>query len=146
MKTQIEHDRKLCPIKPLFLCPFCYTRFHLCFPIYWHWVSPFNCPHFKLCCPVFQFMLARQKVSHSFTPGVAGLQPPTTPLTVYLLTAAMWSTPVYIYIYIYIYSHLQTDYLAVSQLISVARHARCCKLGLKPAQLYVRLSIIPHSH
>ena len=35
----------------------------------------------------------------------------------------------YIYIYIYIYSHPQTDYLVVSQLFSVARHARFSKAG-----------------
>ena len=41
-----------------------------------------------------------------------------------------------------IYCHPQTDCLVVSQLFSVARHAGRLKLGLKPAQLYVRLSII----
>ena len=46
-----------------------------------------------------------------------------------------------IYIYIYIYSHPQTDCFVVSQLFSVARHIGRLKLGLKPAQLYVRLSI-----
>ena len=48
-----------------------------------------------------------------------------------------------IYIYIYIYSHLQTDCFVVSQLFSVARHIGRSKLGSKPAQLYVRLSIRP---
>ena len=42
-------------------------------------------------------------------------------------------------IYIYIYCHPQTDCFVVSQLFSVARHVGCLKLGLKPAQLYVRL-------
>ena len=46
-----------------------------------------------------------------------------------------------IYIYIYIYSHPQT--FVVSQLFSVARLIGRLKLGLKPVQLYVRLSIIP---
>ena len=50
-----------------------------------------------------------------------------------------------IYIYIYIYSHPQTDSFVVSQLFSVARHVGCLKLGLKPAELYVRLSFIPLS-
>ena len=52
----------------------------------------------------------------------------------------------YIYIYIYIYCHPQTDCFVVSQLFSVVRHIGCFKLGLKPAQLYIRLSIIPLSH
>ena len=52
---------------------------------------------------------------------------------------------IYIYIYIYIYCHPQADSFVVSQLISVARHAGHFKLGLKPAQLYIRLSIIPLS-
>ena len=43
-----------------------------------------------------------------------------------------------LYIYIYIYCH--------SQLISVARHARRLKLGLRPGQLYVSLITQPHSH
>ena len=42
----------------------------------------------------------------------------------------------------YIYCHSQTDYFVVSQLFSVARHAGRFKLGSKPAQLYVRLSIL----
>ena len=46
-------------------------------------------------------------------------------------------------IYIYIYSHPQTDYFVVSQLFSMARHVGHLKLGSKPAQLYVRLSIRP---
>ena len=49
-------------------------------------------------------------------------------------------------LYIYIYSHPQTCCLVVSQLISVARHAERFKLGSKPAQLYMRLSIIPLIH
>ncbi len=50
-----------------------------------------------------------------------------------------------IYIYIYIYSHPQTDCFVVSQLFSVARHVGRLKLGSKPTQLYVRLSILPLS-
>ena len=42
-----------------------------------------------------------------------------------------------------IYSHPQTDCFVVSQLFSVARHVGCLKLGLRPAQLYIRLSIRP---
>ena len=38
--------------------------------------------------------------------------------------------------------HPQTD----SQLISGARHTECFTLGWRPAQLYIRLSIIPLSH
>ena len=49
------------------------------------------------------------------------------------------------YIYIYIYYHWQTDCFVVSQLFNVARHVGRLKLGLKPAQFYVRLSIIPFS-
>ena len=52
---------------------------------------------------------------------------------------------IYIYIYVYIYSHPQTDCFVVSQLFSVARHVRHFKLGLKPAQFYVRLKIVPLS-
>ena len=47
--------------------------------------------------------------------------------------------------YIYIYCHPQTDSFVVSQLFSVARHVGRLKLGSKPAQLYVRVSIIPLS-
>ena len=50
------------------------------------------------------------------------------------------------YIYIYIYScHPQTDCFIVSQLFCAARHVGRLKLGSKPAQLYVRLSIISRS-
>ena len=48
-----------------------------------------------------------------------------------------------IYIYIYIYCHPQTDCFVVSQLFSVAKYVGRLKLGSKPAQLYVRLSIRP---
>ena len=48
-------------------------------------------------------------------------------------------------LYIYIYCHPQTDCFVLSQLISVARHVGRFKLGLKPAQFYVRFSIIPLS-
>ena len=48
-----------------------------------------------------------------------------------------------IYIYIYIYCHPQTDCFVVPQLFSLARHVGHSKLGSKPAQLYVRLSIRP---
>ena len=51
----------------------------------------------------------------------------------------------YIYIYIYIYCHPQTDCFVVSQLFSVAKHVGRLSLGSKPAQIYVRLSIIPLS-
>ena len=47
---------------------------------------------------------------------------------------------IYIYIYIYIF-HPQTDCFVVSKLFSGARHVGRLKLGSKPAQLYVRLSI-----
>ena len=43
----------------------------------------------------------------------------------------------------YVYCHPQTDCFVVSQLFSVARHVRRLKLGSKPAQLYVSLSIRP---
>ena len=45
----------------------------------------------------------------------------------------------------YIYSHPQTDCFVVSKLFSVARPVGRLKLGLKPAQLYVRLRILPPS-
>ena len=48
-----------------------------------------------------------------------------------------------LYIYIYIYCHPQTDCFLVSQLFIVAKHVRRFKLGSKPVQLYVRLSIRP---
>ena len=49
------------------------------------------------------------------------------------------------YIYIYIYCHKQTDCFVVSKLFSEARYVWRLKLGSKPAQLYVRLSIVPLS-
>ena len=52
----------------------------------------------------------------------------------------LWMT-----IYIYIYIYISTDSFVVSQLFSVARHVGRLKLGSKPIQLYVRLSIIPLS-
>ena len=48
----------------------------------------------------------------------------------------------YIYIYIYIYIHLQTDRFGISQLFNVARYAGRFKQGSKPAQLYVKLTIL----
>ena len=53
---------------------------------------------------------------------------------------------IYIYIYIYIYSHPQTDCFILSELFSVARPAGRSKPGLKPVQLYVRLSFRPVGH
>ena len=41
----------------------------------------------------------------------------------------------------HIYCHLQTHCFVVSQLFSVSRHVGRLKLGSKPTQLYVRLSI-----
>ena len=49
------------------------------------------------------------------------------------------------FLFLYLYYHPQTDCFIVSQLFSVARHAGRLKLGSKPAQLYVRLSIMPLS-
>ena len=54
-------------------------------------------------------------------------------------------THIYIYIYIYIYCHPQTDCFVVSQFFNVARHLGYLKLGSKPTQIYIRLSIIPLS-
>ena len=48
-----------------------------------------------------------------------------------------------VYIYIYIYCHPQTDCFIILQLLSVVRHVERMKLGSKPTQLYVRLSIRP---
>ena len=50
---------------------------------------------------------------------------------------------IYIYIYIYIYCHRQTDCFVLSELFSVARLVGRSKLGSKPIQLYVRLSLRP---
>ena len=44
------------------------------------------------------------------------------------------------------YCHLHTDCFVVSQLFSVARHVGRLKLGSKPAQIYVRLSIRQLGH
>ena len=44
---------------------------------------------------------------------------------------------------IYIYCHPQTDCFILSELFSVARHIGHSKPGLKPIQLYVRLSFRP---
>ena len=48
-----------------------------------------------------------------------------------------------LFLFIYIYCHPHTDCFVVSQLFSVARHVGSLKLGSKPAQLDVRLSIRP---
>ena len=45
--------------------------------------------------------------------------------------------------HIYIYSHPQADCFVLSELFSVARHVGRSKLGSKPIQLYVRLSLRP---
>ena len=44
-----------------------------------------------------------------------------------------------------VYCHPQIDCFVVSQLFSVVRHVGRLKLGSKPAQVYIRLSIIPLS-
>ena len=49
------------------------------------------------------------------------------------------------YWYIYIVIHKQTFFFIISELLGVARHVGREKLWSKPAQLYVRLSIIPIS-
>ena len=49
-------------------------------------------------------------------------------------------------VYIWMYCHPQTDCFVILQLISVARHIGHFKVRLKPAKLYVRLSIIPLIH
>ena len=54
-------------------------------------------------------------------------------------------THTHIHIYIYIYCYPQTDCFVLSQLFSVARQVGRLKLGSKPADLYVRLSLIPLS-
>ena len=48
-----------------------------------------------------------------------------------------------IYIHTHIYSHPQTHCFVESRLFSLARHLERLKMGSKPAQLYVRLSIRP---
>ena len=45
--------------------------------------------------------------------------------------------------YFYIHCHPQTHCFVVSRLFRVVRHVGCSKLGSKPAQFYVRLSIRP---
>ena len=45
----------------------------------------------------------------------------------------------------FIYSHPQTDCFVVSQFFRVAKHVGRLKLGSKPAEFYVRHSIIPLS-
>ena len=52
---------------------------------------------------------------------------------------------IYIYIYIYICILSSTGSFILSQLFRVARHIGRFKLGSKPAQLYVRHSILPLS-
>ena len=54
-------------------------------------------------------------------------------------------THIYIYVCMYVYCHPQTECLVISQPFSVARHVEHLKLGSKPAQIYVRLSILPLS-
>ena len=48
--------------------------------------------------------------------------------------------------YIYIYSHPQADCFVVSQLFTVAWHARRFKLGSKPTYVYARISVLLLSH
>ena len=50
-----------------------------------------------------------------------------------------------IYIYIYIYIYPQTNCFVVSQVFSVARLARCFKLGLKPSWLYINQISYPRA-
>ena len=45
------------------------------------------------------------------------------------------------YVCMHLYCHPQTDCFVVSHLLSGARHVGRLKLGSKPAELYVRLSI-----
>ena len=69
--------------------------------------------------------------------------------SLYIMNILSLSLYIYIYIYIYIYMYIycqpQTDCFIVLQLFSVARHIEHLKLGLKPAQLYVRLCLRPLS-
>ena len=58
------------------------------------------------------------------------------------LSLSLSHTHTHICIYIYIYCHPQTDCFVVSQLFSVASHIGRFKRGLKPAKIYVKLSII----
>ena len=57
------------------------------------------------------------------------------------------SLSIYIYIYIYIYCHPRTDCFIVLQLYynKWAKHVGRLKMGSKPTQLYVRISILPIS-
>ena len=64
---------------------------------------------------------------------------------IYTLNSVIVLSSVTIDIYVYIYCHRQTDCFVVSQLFSGAKHVGCLKLGLKPIQLCVWLSIIPLS-
>ena len=65
--------------------------------------------------------------------------------------SCLWSLVLFnlslnLYIYIYIYCHPQTDCFVVSQLFSVARHARFSKLGSKHGWLIYQPKILPHSY
>ena len=54
----------------------------------------------------------------------------------YIFYGNFFFCPIYIYIYIYMHCHPQTNCFVISQLISMARHARCFKPGSKLGWLY----------
>ena len=53
---------------------------------------------------------------------------------------------IYIYIYIYIYCHPHADCFVVSQVFSVAKHARFPKLGSNPGCLKRQSKILPRGN
>ena len=103
-------------------------------------ISLFNTQHYKVRskCKVEQ---SRERSSALLNISVLSLikREPSGRPRLRLLTLLN----LYIYIYENIYYHPQTDCFVLSQLFRVSRHVGRFKLGLKPAQLYVRRSIIP---
>ena len=55
-----------------------------------------------------------------------------------------WSF-LYNYLFVYILSITDRLFRCITKLFSVARHVRRLKLGSKPAQLYVRLTLVSNS-
>ena len=122
-----------------------FSRPDCIFEIHQLWQSGFSRVYSNCCCSgSFKLEIRKngQLSYKTYSNNIQNLQESTTILNA--CTKEVW-TLIEFTTYIYIYCHRQTDCFVISQLFNVARHVGCLKLGSKPAQLYVRLGIMPLS-
>ena len=116
------------------------------FEIHQLWQSGFSRVYSNCCCNCsFEAEIIKicQSSHKMYSNKIVNFQESTTILNACTKKSGnLLNAPhIYIYIYIYIYCYPQTDCFFLSELFSVARHIGCSKLGLKPIQLYIRLSL-----